>query len=84
MKVDVEGETNMLEIGLCSIKLQVFGAIDKPSAIFYDLLQTYPRPLGSTNCSFRPRCIDHLIALASILVNLLYTSRAYFRRELPE
>ena len=64
----------MLEIRVSPIKFQMLCSIDQTPTIFDNLLQTNTCPLRSSNCSFGPRRVDHLISFTSIFGNLLDAS----------
>lgn len=56
---------------VCSVQLEMLGAIFETSAMFDDLLEADASPFCGTYRPFSPRSIDHFVTLARILADLL-------------
>jgi len=64
----------LFEVTVGAVKFQMFAAFSQTSAVFDDFLQADTFPNSGADGTFSPRCIDHLVSLSSVLVNLLNTS----------
>ena len=68
--------TYLLEVRLAAVELEVLRVLDQAAAVFDDLLEADACPLGGADGSFGPGRVDHLVAFAGVLGDLLDAARA--------
>src|SRR4051812_3694197 len=64
----------ILDVGLSTVKLEMFSWLDETPAVFNQLLQADTDVTSCPNGTLSPRCLGNLVSLTTVQGNLLNTT----------
>jgi hypothetical protein len=62
------------EVGVCAEEFEMGAVVFEAAAVFDDFFEGDTGPAGGTNGAFTPGCVNELVAVTGVLVDLLDTS----------